>query len=480
MKRLIYPLAFMALLFIGCNKQLDQQPISDLSSKLFWKTPDDAALGNAAIYDGIQKAFSSNGSFIEWGDARSDNFTYGGTGTNQITVSLNGLNSTTGSASWDNLYVAISRANFAIKYLPGISGLSETNRNNYLAQAYGVRAYMYFYLVRLWGDVPVSLTPYEDINANPDLPRSPADSILNSIIIPDLLKADTLANPTIKSTFFLNTGGILSILTDVYMWQKNYTKVIETTNKLMALNRYSLVPAANYRDVFVLGNTKENIWSLDWDYLVDGGNGGVSNIAASDHTSNYYIDSIPFLRLESNPGDIRRWALYDTTVSAALQRIISIWKYFPVDPATTKPAIAATKENQAKLPLYRWADILLLRAEALNATGDKTGAFTLLNQIRTRANVPTLDESNYASQDDVETAILDERQLELFAEGKRWFDLVRTGRVINVMDPLIRQRESDLGIDQTGFADPRKILWPISRNALVGNPLLIQNPPYSN
>ena len=142
--------------------------------------------------------------------------------------------------------------------------------------------------------------------------------------------------------------------------------------------------------------------------------------------------------------------------------------------------MAATKENQAKLPLYRWADILLMRAEALNATGDKTGAFALLNQIRSRANVPTLDEANYASQDDVETAILDERQLELLGEGKRWFDLARTGRVIDVMDPLIRQRESDLGIDQTGFSDARKILWPISRDALIGNPLLIQNPPYSN
>ena len=334
--------------------------------------------------------------------------------------------------------------------------------------------------MRLWGDAPVRLTPYENVSSDPDLPRSPADSILNSVIIPDLLKADTLANPTEKSTFLLNTGGILSILTDVYMWQKNYDKVIETTDKLIALNRYSLVSATNYRDIYVLGNTKENIWSLDWDYLVDGGNGGVSNIAASDHTSNYYIDSIPFLRLESNPTDIRRWALYDTTVSAALQRIISIWKYFPVDPATAKPAVAATKENQAKLPLYRWADIILMRAEALNATGDKTGAFTLLNQIRSRANVPTLDEANYASQDDVETAILDERQLELLGEGKRWFDLARTGRVIDVMDPLIRQRESDLGIDQTGFSDARKILWPISRDALIGNPLLIQNPPYSN
>lgn len=464
---------------LGCKKQLDQQPISDLSSQLFWKTADDASLGNAAIYDGVQKTFSGNGSFTEWGDARSDNFTYGGTGVNQINVSLNGLNSTTATASWDNIYLTISRANFAIKYLPGISGLNETVRNNYLAQAYAIRAYMYFFLVRLWGAAPVRLTAYENIDENADLPRTPADSILKSVILPDLQKALTLSNPTGTTVFEVNTGGILSMLTEVYLWQKDYAKVLETTDKLIALNRYSLAPAANYRDIFVLGNTKENIWTLNWDYLVDGGNGIGGKIGSSDQTSNYYIDSIPFLRLESNKSDIRRWANYDTTVSFALQRIIQIWKFYPIL-TTGKATPPARAQNQAKLPLYRWADILLMRAEALNKTNDKTGAFTLLNQVRARAGVPALDPVNYATQTDVETAILDERQLELLAEGKRWFDLVRTGRVLSVMDPLLRERERQLGVSQTGFDDDRKILWPISRDALTESSALKQNPPYSN
>src|SRR5262249_37234268 len=157
---------------------------------------------------------------------------------NQINVSLNGLNSTTATASWDNIYVTISRANFAIKYLPGISALNETVRNNYLAQAYAIRAYMYFFLVRLWGAAPVRLTAYENISENPDLPRSSADSILKNVILPDLQKALTLANPTGTSVFEVNTGGILSMLTEVYMWQKDYPKVLETTDKLIGLNRY--------------------------------------------------------------------------------------------------------------------------------------------------------------------------------------------------------------------------------------------------
>ncbi|MBV9988593.1 MAG: RagB/SusD family nutrient uptake outer membrane protein [Chitinophagaceae bacterium] len=479
MKRSIYlSIVLLGIGFAGCKKQLDQQPISDLSSSSFWKTAEHALAGNAAIYDGMQKTFS--GSFTEWGDARSDNFTYGGTGENQINVALNGLNSTTGTANWNNLYTTIGRANVAIKYLPGIPDLTEVQRNNYLAQAYAGRAFMYFWAVRLWGAVPVRLLPYENVEESPNLPRSPADSVLNSVILTDLLKAAALVDKTAVSTFEINYGSILSMLTEVYLWQKDYAKVLSTTDQLIALNRYSLVPAANYKDIFVTGTTKENIWSLNWSYLVDGGNGLGGKIGSSDQTSNYYIDSIPLLKWENNKVDIRRGIAYDTTIANALQRIIQIWKFYPADVTTGKPIVPSRAQNETKLPFYRWADILLMRAEALNKTNDKTNAFVLLNQVRTRAKANSLNAASYTTQLDVETAILDERQLELFAEGKRWFDLVRTGRVLSVMDPVIKQRQKNLGISQTGFSDARKILWPVSRDALTRDPLLIQNPPYSD
>jgi hypothetical protein len=132
-----------------------------------------------------------------------------------------------------------------------------------------------------------------------------------------------------------------------------------------------------------------------------------------------------------------------------------------------------------KIPLYRTADVLLLRAEALNRTGDKTGAFTIVNRIRTLRGARVLVPAAYTTVDAAEDAILDERQLELFAESRRWFDLVRTGRVLKVVDPLIRERQREQRLQETGFTDDRKILWPISRDALTRNPLLVQNPPYS-
>jgi len=488
MKRLIYILiAAVTLLVAGCKKQLDQQPISDLSSALFWKTAEHALLGNAAIYDGIQKTFSSNGSFTEWGDARSDNFTYGGTGENQINVVMNGLNSTTGSVNWNNVYLTIARANAAIKFLPSITDLSELQRNNYLAQAYGIRAYMYWWGVRLWGAMPVRLEPYENIDESPNLARTPANEVIDNVILADLTKAAELVDRSSTNVFELNIGGILSILTEVYLWKKDYAKVLSTTDQLIALNRYALTPSTpvftQYKDIFVTGNTKENIWTLSWDYLVDGGNGIGGRIGSSDQTSNYYIDSVPLLKWETNKQDIRRGITYDTTVANALQRIIQVWKYYPLDGAG-KPVVPSRAQNQVRLPLYRWAEILLMRAEALNkGNNDKVGATTIVNQIRNRVKAGNLNIANYnnlATADDMERAILDERQLELFAEGKRWFDLVRTGRVLSVMDPLIRQRQRNLGLAQTGFTDDRKILWPISRDALNKDPLLVQNPPYSD
>jgi len=482
MKKTIYYICVLSLFAAtGCKKFLDQQPISQLSAENFWKTTDDAKLGIAAIYDGVQKTLSGN--YTDWGDARSDNFTYGGTGENQINVTLNGLNSLTGAANWNNLYYTIARANLAIKYLPNITALSAVTRNHYLAQAYSARAYMFFYGIRVWGALPVRLEPYEDINTDPKESRSSADSILNNIIIPDLNTAYNLVDKSITTVWELNVASILAMQTEVYMWKKDYVKALDASQKLISLSyKYDVTAStsADWKKIFLdPASTKETIWSLQWSYLTDGGN-GISKIGSGGNTSNYYIDSTVFLRFESNKNDIRRSVTYDTAVVSLVQRIIQIAKFYPLDATTGKPVFPINAQNEAKLTLYRMADVLLMRAEALNRTSaDKTGVFTIVNKIRTLRKATPLVATDYPTDNDVEKAILDERQLELFAEGKRWFDLVRTNRVMGVMDPLIKNRQKLLNISQTGFTDDRKILWPISRDALTRNPLLNQNQPYS-
>lgn len=481
----------LCLLGISCNKQLDQKPISDILYQDFWKTAADAKYGMASVYSGVQKTFSNT--FTEWGDARSDNFGASGTGENQVNISYNGLTAVTAAADWSNLYSAIARANVAIKYVPTITdpAFTTTLRNHYLGQSYAVRAFMYFWAIRLWGDVPLRLEPYESVDAPPNLPRTNKDSIMNNVIIPDLKKAMTLIDKKSLNIFEVTVPSILSILTEVYLWKHDYANVIATTDQLIALRRFSLVTTpSEYKDVFITAITTENIWSLNWNYITDGANGIGAKLGSNSNTSNFQID-IPLdiweADAKNNPTpDIRRYLNYDTVgVTGSTGTVTApsvIWKFYPIDINTGKPAAPSRNQNQAKLPFYRWPDILLMRAEALNwANDDKNGAFAIINQIRRRAGAVPLDstKAKYKNQIQVEEAILDERQLELFAEGKRWFDLVRTDRVLSTMDPIIRDRQFKVKASITGFTDPRKILWPISRVVLNVDPSLTQNPPYS-
>jgi hypothetical protein len=484
MKKQTYILFILLISTIcGCKKFLNQQPINAISTQTFWQTPADAKAAIAGLYDGLQATFNS-GHFVEWGDARSDNFTAGGTGSNQVTVSLNGVTSLSASANWGTIYQAIGRANSIIKYIPTMTTLDGVTRNNDLAQAYASRALMYFWAIRLWGAVPLRTTPYESINEPTSQARTPVDSILNVSILPDLKQALTLVDPTQTNAFQITKGAILAMLTDVYMWKKDYPNVLSTSAQLIALS-YGYKVSANtsdlYRNIFLDPvNSKEAIFSLNWNSVQDGANSNMSVIGSQSHTSNYYIDSSVFLRYELVKADIRRAVTYDTVLVNTIKPIQQIAKFYPVVTNSTKNlTMPLDGNNQAYFPIYRIADILLLRAEAFNWTGDTASAFSILNNIKTTRKTPAVVSSNYPTQLDVEKAILDERQLELFAEGKRWFDLERTGRTIAVMDPILKARQLQRGNTPIGFGDPRTILWPISRDVLTRNLLLVQNPPYS-
>ena len=132
-------------------------------------------------------------------------------------------------------------------------------------------------------------------------------------------------------------------------------------------------------------------------------------------------------------------------------------------------------ECQVHIPIYRYSDIMLLRAEALNKVGRQTEAMDIVNAIRKRMGyLKTITTANTPDQTSLEDAILMERQLELWGEGKRWYDLVRTDRVVKIMDPIIKGR----GIAE-GFGDVRKILFPIHSSVFEANPLIKQNEPYT-
>ena len=527
MKRIIFLslVSIVSFSFWSCTKQLNQQPIASIPATQFWKTATDAAAGTAALYGGMQNTFSNT--FTEWGDARSDNFTNGGTGENQVNVSINGLDaSTVASADWGNLYNTIERANLCIKYIPNIYSNGQINQTqfyNYMAQAYTVRAFMYFWAVRLWGDVPFRLTPVESLDSIQPLGRSNQDSEVANFINVDLNFAALLIDPTQKNPYYVSQGAIWALQAEVAMWQASraiklgnspaqyYQNAINYTNQIINSGHYNLVSDPTvYKDAFVSEATAENIWSLDWNFVLDGKNGIGTKLGSTGNTSNYVIDtSTAFFhgywmanptKIASGYTDIRQNIIYQS-VSGTQPKLI--WKYYPIDINTGLPVVPPREQNQVRLPFYRYADVLLMQAEAENAIGNSTLALSLVQQVRNRAqagpivagaynNFTTIDALGVNS--DVRNAILDERQVELFAEGKRWFDLLRnnttntSNMLIRIMDPLVKAREVKLNLAPTGFSglDSLKLLWPISRTALIDADgpnetyPITQNYPYSN
>jgi len=474
----------LLLSLFSCTKLLDQPPLSQLSSSKFWQTADDAKAGIAGMYDGLQDMFNTQ--YIYWGDGRSDNLTYHPTYNDGLPLALNALTPSTTGSDWTLVYATISRANFAIKYIPTIGGIDPIQSKDYLAQAYAIRAYCYFWLIRIWGNVPVWTTPYEDPNADPYMGVTAGADVVSNVILPDLLKAYDLSDRSANVVWNVNTGGIAAMLMDVYMYNHDYTNALLWCDNLFKLNRYSLETTANWKNNFIAPtNTKECIWSLNWDFNVDGGNKTSTQIGAGDTNSDFAVDPAIYSYYTTTTADIRGAQTIDFKPSGHDK----ILKYYAVNLDKTGNQIYPTSSMANLLfPLYRLADIYLMRAEALNRTGDLPNALIYLNNVHTRAGLPAYKATDFANADAMLygvptlnggfSGILKERQLELFCEAKRWFDLQRTGTAISTMDPIIKVRQVAKGFPPTGFGVATKIFWPINQNVLNANTKLTQNPPY--
>lgn len=472
-KILIIGLLAASVIAPGCTKFLDEKPQTEIGSSEFWKSEDDIKTGLAAMYDGLQDCF--NNDYTLWGDARTDEVFKNQYGSDDQV--MNALTATSSGTNWSNFYETINRANLLIKYIPIIkstyqTGLDQQVENHYLAQAYATRAFSYFWIVRLWGDAPLWLTPYEDIKEDPFKTRTAANIVLDTLYS-DLQKAATLSDPKAGSVFEVTNGAIYSMLMDVAMWKKDYNAALNWFNKLEALKKYSLEPAATWKNLFTApASTKEAIWSLNWDWTVDGGASVSALIGAGDTNSDFYVEDSVWNYFTTTPADIRG----SQTIDFSVTQHDKFNKFYAPTPG--KQVYPNHSQANILFPLYRLADIYLLRAEVANKLNDPVNALKYLNLVHQRAGLAAYTDTSFPDQSQLENAILEERKLELYMEAKRWFDLVRTDKVIEVMDPYLKQRQLNRLSPPIGFGDPRKILWPINRNVLNANPKLVQNQPY--
>lgn len=465
----------VALFLCSCNDFLDEQPISEIPADEMWQTSRDAQAGVNEIYGQLRLALREN--YWYWGEFRSDNFSKGApNAVDQEMAMANLLTSSHRSSLWTGLYKVINQANLAIKYLPNVDMPSVADKNDLMGQALALRALAYFYAVRVWGDVPLITEPVESLKEGKYEPKTAKQTVLLDVILPDLRKAETLINRVKnKERKKISIYGVWAIMADVYMWLEDYPMADQTIDKMAADPSFMRIeedmPSLKKMFVEELNNkasdftpendeytSKELIFVLHYDMQEVGVNGYSLVYQWFTGSGNRVAVLSDAFMSQFETGDLRK-----DFIALNYQGGWELNKFIGSTISTT-----LNKTCEVAYPIYRYSDMLLLQAEA-RANMDKwEEALDLVKKVRTRAGIgaTTAPATSFVNKEDLIDYILKERQIELVGEGKRWFDLVRTDRWEEVMEPI------------NGMDDERKVLFPIHNSHIIENPQIEQNSGY--
>lgn len=482
----------LIIAFCGCSKILDKQPVTQIvspndSTTISATDAENAIAGVYTEYKGYDAGLELNVfDRIVNGDVRADNCYAGGDNIDNITIDNFNETSLNGNVArdWRDAYVIIGKINITVDQIEKCvdPALTSDRKNEMLGEALFIRAYVYFDLVRLYGRVPLILKPADTKTAETLLnstlvPQSSTDTIYDQILN-DLWYAkdrvrDVSAAP---DKFTVAKGAVYSTLAKVYatLSTPNWDSVLYYCN--LAIPGYSLVSDYSYLWDNNHKNNSEAIWEINYD-----------GYSAGDYIGNW----IPSINVGGSIGNYEGggWKKFNEPTNDLVNDFLSEgdsirlnnsitflditgqWtdQYWPANhyPFLTKFNDPANGLNDVYI--IRLADILLLKAEALAHTGDLPGALTLVNQVRARVKLAPKSSSN---MDDVLSIIANERRLELAFEGHRWFDLVRTGKAIDVMNSQTDGQGNPLNYD----VQPYQLVYPIPQEQIDLNPLLTQNP----
>ncbi|MBO9732514.1 MAG: RagB/SusD family nutrient uptake outer membrane protein [Chitinophaga sp.] len=457
-------LIYILILFASCSKVLDQVPEYTIADENFWQTGNDAEAAAVGIYPAAQSLAQQ---FPLAFDAASDATTALLINYSPFTNHGIPVDNAIVAAYWQNNYTGIGRANDLLKHVPAMkdSLFAPERKQQLLGEAYFLRAYFYFNLVKAYGGVPLVLEPYTSFNADFTAPRSSVDSVFKQIIS-DLKLAETMLPPTFAAAVSTrgraSQGGAKALLAKAYLSIKDYNAAAAKALEVINSPVYSLVSgSAAYSGMFATSgkNSTESIFEIQYVSASAQSNGlfsfyvPVNGIPAGLQPGSYQVAPTDKIIGAYEEGDIRKSAAL--AFSTATPALPYVNKYTRLSNGTEPNIIA-----------LRLADIMLVRAEALDHLGQTADAIALLNTIRRRAFALPLDAASphdypQAAETNLALAIENERFKELAFEGHRFYDLVRTGRAAAV-----------LGITED------QALWPIPLREIGRNPRLEQNHGY--
>ncbi len=406
--------ALIAVLGLGaCGSLLDTNPVDEL--------PDDKAITNAAgaraalagAYDGLQDISYYGGEYLFFNDLIADNAIHNGTFSEYADADQHLIQAANVSVAdiWNAIYNAISRVNLIIQKVPALTDLDQVEKDQILGEAYFLRALSYHNLVRLWGGVPLRLTPPVTVDDASGIARSTAAEVYTQILS-DLGEAETRITNT-TPTSRASVGAVKALLARVYLYQQNWAGANAKADEVIALG-YDLAPAIGDlfdaegqdtpEDIFKLTFTDSDYESIGYYYL-SYNSGGRSELAVDAN-----------LIAVSDPADDRlAWGVNQNE-----------------DPAEgTKFPTPIGAED---VHVTRFAEVILIKAEAMAQLNNLDSAVAEYNKVRVRAGLlPHVLGVNVTTQQEVLDAIDLERRLELAFEGDRFADMVRTGRAQPVL-----------------------------------------------
>ena len=480
----IIALTVVAGFIVSCNK-LVEDPDSIIVSSQFYKTSSDAIAAVNAVYSTLNSDPAND--FPMYGrdlnlltGNGSDDQIYSPSNTNPDVRAMGTTTYVPANdrirKNWQQHYYGISRANVAIDNIPNIQ-MDTALQARLIREAKFIRGLLYFNIVRFWGDAPLVLhdPASTDVNAT-KIARSPKDSVYLQIIS-DLTDATNLP----KSYSGADKGRVTSgaahaLLAKVYLTRKEWSKSLtELNNVINGGYGYALFP--NYYDIIqkATKNGVEHIFSVQFETNLGAKNSVQWLSSAQFNSFNPAVypgdgpsDSTLYQLFDSN--DTRRAVTFFTklynpqtgqTVDFGAARF-NKWIDYTISPLTNQPA------SGLNFPVIRYADVLLMYAEALNELngGPTTEAYNAINAVRKRAHIADLTPE--LNQADFREAVFLERRKEFIQEGNRWFDLSRRGGTY-LYDALKKFPA------KTGAA-VKDTLYPIPQVEIDLNPLLTQNP----
>ena len=476
-KYLLFPIVLLLIVTVSCKDWLTVAPENDLIKEKFWTKTEDVNGALAATYNAIRDV-SLNSLIL--GEVRADLVEFSGASfADYVRIGESNISPTNNVVNWADYYKAINLANTLMFYDKQVFELDKTFTKDLMdavdAEAIFIRSLAYFYLVRLWKDVPLVTEASISDTSNIYLPKSPEGVVVKQVIS-DLLKAKDMAYTTefYGTDYFYgraNRYSILALLADVYLWNEQYEKCIECCDEIIASGLYDLEGTNTWFNIYYPGNSPvESIIELQYN----------DDLESQENPINYTLIPISggagcSLDKNSVGRIMNREDLRNIQTQGAT------WKYNGKDALGLIPRTET--ERSANWIIYRYADILLMKAEAAIELDRFSEANGLIRETLLRAGMP-FEESN--DKTILRQALLDEKGREFILEGKRWFDLLRAAKrnkfqnkqiIINMI--LSGADIKQQAILKTKVFDTLSYYLPIAERELTYNQNLEQNPYYN-